>query len=323
MVSHGGMSEIIVKGSGPDVAPLSVVIPARNAAGSLGTILRGLAEERNLIHEILVVDDGSSDGTGTLASKLGLALELPVTVMPVAFGNAGAARNTGIRAATGELVFLVDADDELIPDGLRSLVERLVPRPEIDMAIGGYVRRSVDGAEKLRVPRSYAADAQDNARAYLTNRHRSIAMGSAVVRRRAVADFSFPERMPFDEDAIFWGGILSKASVVTTAAPVLIYNVDPERMERRFTETSYMDFRQVSESMDTLLSAGIDEETINWRKGWLAQRIARALIRQERYAEASSFMSLSTCLHPPFRFNRTTLWYWTKIRVGSLVHGQR
>lgn len=308
---------------------LSIVIPARNAAASIAATLRSIADERDLIREVLVVDDSSSDQTAALACALGLDLNLPLTVIPVKFSNAGAARNAGIRCASGDLLFLLDADDELIRGGLRLLTERLLSDPEADIALGGYIRRTggtrrAGGTtEKLRMPRSYGRDPIRNARDYLCNRHPSIAMGSALIRRRAVADAVFPESIAFDEDTLFWTAVLSRSRVVTVESPIMIYNVDAERMERRFTTTPRRNLVRISSELDKLRQCGIDAGTLSWRKGWLARRIARALIRQGRYAHASAFMRLAVAQHPRIRLSATTLRYWVKIRAGSVARRLR
>src|ERR687891_907515 len=79
-------------------------------------------------HEIIVVDDGSTDATGIQAESAGAR----VVRHPYNKGN-GAAVKTGIRAATGEFILIVDADGQHRPEDARRLVERL---GEYDLVIG-------------------------------------------------------------------------------------------------------------------------------------------------------------------------------------------
>ena len=60
------------------------------------------------------MDDGSPDSTGTLCDELASA-DSRITALHRANGGAGAARNTGLDAATGDWVLFLDADDELLP----------------------------------------------------------------------------------------------------------------------------------------------------------------------------------------------------------------
>lgn len=90
---------------------ISVVVPAHNAAKTIGACLDGLLSAGFSESAIRVVDDGSSDGTAAICAKAGIAVDrLP--------GNSGAsaARNAGAAAARGEILFFVDADVVVAPD---------------------------------------------------------------------------------------------------------------------------------------------------------------------------------------------------------------
>lgn len=306
-------------GDRPNGAQLSVVVPAKNAAASIGAMLESISQERDVIREVLIVDDGSSDRTSEIALETGRKLDLPVAVIPVSCGNAGAARNAGIAAATGELLFLLDADDEVIPGGLRALTDNLRSANDVDVAIGGYIRRTTESGDKRRLPHAYGRDRMKNADDYLRNRHRSIAMGSALVRRKLLSEIRFPETADFDEDTVFWASILSQALVSKVDRVVMIYNVDGDRMERRLTAAPFLSFSRISRELTSLGRSGFAADTLDWRKGWLARRIARALFRAGRYDRALVFMRVAAAQHPRIRTSVTTFWYRTKIHFGSAL----
>ena len=107
------------------VEPLiSVVIPARNAEATLGDTLHGLAQQDfSGPFEVIVVDDGSTDSTRSVA----LAATIEVRVLSAEGGKAGAARNQGAAAATAPVLAFTDADcmpsREWLREGLRALDE--------------------------------------------------------------------------------------------------------------------------------------------------------------------------------------------------------
>jgi len=98
---------------------ISVVIPARDAEYYLGEAVASVLAQTSPIAEVIVVDDGSTDGTARLAGGLGA----PVRCVLQAPSGPGAARNRGVSEARGSLIAFLDADDLWTPD---SVAQRLV-----------------------------------------------------------------------------------------------------------------------------------------------------------------------------------------------------
>jgi len=109
-------SSVAASASLPDTG-VTVVVPAYNYAQYLERAVRSALAQHHQPVEVVIVDDGSTDGTPDLARRL--AAESPA-VRCIRQENAGlsAARNTGIRAASHPFVAFLDADDEWLPDML-------------------------------------------------------------------------------------------------------------------------------------------------------------------------------------------------------------
>lgn len=107
---------------------VSVVIPAKNEVVGLGKILPELMGMIGL-HEIIVVNDGSTDETFNLAKSLGAN----VISHPYSKGN-GAAIKTGARAAKGDVIIFMDGDGQHKPSDIPKLIEKI--RDGYDMVIG-------------------------------------------------------------------------------------------------------------------------------------------------------------------------------------------
>ena len=119
---------------------VSVVVPTRNRAGYLEVALASLGEqEGDVEHEVIVVDDGSTDATAAVARAAGarhVALPPP--------GGLNAARNLGAREARAPLVAFVDDDVWVPPGWLSALAEGAARHPDA-AAFGGPIRARMEG----------------------------------------------------------------------------------------------------------------------------------------------------------------------------------
>lgn len=103
-----------------DGVKISVVIPARNAESTIGRAMRSIAGQIIRPHEVVVVDNGSRDRTVQEAEQHASGLNLKVVSCQTP--GSGAARNTGISAAAGDLIAFLDADDVWYPNKLSSQI---------------------------------------------------------------------------------------------------------------------------------------------------------------------------------------------------------
>jgi glycosyltransferase involved in cell wall biosynthesis len=110
---------------------ISVIIPAYNAERYLREAMASIQAQSHPVKEIILVDDGSTDGTAALAKSMS-----GITVLQQANAGVAAARNTGVQAARGTLLAFLDADDEWTPDAVASNLRVLTSQPEAHGAIG-------------------------------------------------------------------------------------------------------------------------------------------------------------------------------------------
>lgn len=112
---------------------ISIIIPVRNDARTLQKCLEAVSRSDYASYECIVVDDGSTDDTPSVASRF------PVTLIkkPLTSGPAKA-RNLGVDAAAGSILFFIDADVLVYPDTLTKIAEVFDGRPELDAMIGSY-----------------------------------------------------------------------------------------------------------------------------------------------------------------------------------------
>lgn len=157
-------------------AATSIVIPAYNEAPSIGPLVTALRASAAW-HEILVVDDGSRDGTAEAAADAGAH----VIRHPYNMGN-GAAVKSGIRRASGEYVLIVDADGQHQPADAARLVSRL---GEYDLVIGAR-----SSASQATAARRFGNALLNGLAAYLTGRAiPDLTSGFRGARRSCLLEF--------------------------------------------------------------------------------------------------------------------------------------
>ena len=142
-----------------DSTLLTVVIPVRNGGSGFRRCLEALRASEVGGHELLVVDDGSTDGSAELAAEFGARilqpqdsrhkaqgpttdLQLLITDPPSA--GPAAARNLGARAARGEVVLFVDADVAVHADTVGRVAAAFSGDPELTAAFGSYDEQPAD-----------------------------------------------------------------------------------------------------------------------------------------------------------------------------------
>jgi glycosyltransferase involved in cell wall biosynthesis len=106
-----------------------VVVPAFNAEATVGACLEALGSQSvpGELYEVIVVDDGSTDGTGAVVARF------PVKAVRQDNRGPAAARNRGIAAARGELLAFLDADDLWLAEKLERQQQLLAKRPEVGL----------------------------------------------------------------------------------------------------------------------------------------------------------------------------------------------
>jgi glycosyltransferase involved in cell wall biosynthesis len=111
---------------------VSVVVPAHDTELYLAEAIESILGQTIPPAEVIIVDDGSQDGTAEVAEGFGTA----VTVLRQERGGVGAAVNSGLEIADGDLVAFLDADDVWTPRKLERQRAVLGAEPETDMVFG-------------------------------------------------------------------------------------------------------------------------------------------------------------------------------------------
>jgi glycosyltransferase involved in cell wall biosynthesis len=111
---------------------LSVIVPIYNGSKTIRECLDALFASSFRQFEVIVVDDGSDDGAHQIVA------EYPCQTIAQANAGPGAARNSGARAARGQILFFLDADILVKPDSLAQIVATFAARPDVGALFGSF-----------------------------------------------------------------------------------------------------------------------------------------------------------------------------------------
>ncbi|MCU9533609.1 glycosyltransferase family 2 protein [Streptococcus sp. CSL10205-OR2] len=133
-------------GEGIKNASISVIIPAYNAEKTIIPTLKSVINQsrRDLILEVLVINDGSTDKTEELIKQfISKNLVLPIILFNKENGGVSSARNVGLKHAKGEWIALLDSDDEWFDKKLEIQSEVIKKNPQIDLLGGNHLDKPI------------------------------------------------------------------------------------------------------------------------------------------------------------------------------------
>ncbi len=211
---------------------ISIIIPVYNTKHYLPRCIESVLNQSFSDFELLLIDDGSTDGSGEICDSYSKK-DSRIRVFHKENGGVSSARNLGLDNAKGEWIYCVDSDDELLPDGLKTLVACI--GDNVDIVLAGYETYDENGDLAYSVPDRI--DIILNKTESLSTLYESHALFYSflpylwirLLRRKIIED----KRIRFDteicnkEDTLFLAQYICRSSGLTrfTTTPVYRYNI--------------------------------------------------------------------------------------------------
>ena len=227
-----------------DVIKLSVIIPIYNREKVLCETLDSVKRIKSEKIEILLVDDGSTDGSGVICDELEKT-DARIKTIHKENGGVSSARNVGIDNACGKYIFFCDSDDKVVPKVIDAAID-ILEKDRADLYVFDYVYRNVDtGAIKKQtfdIPKNVMLNKQGIIEYLIKPLVTSAGTGLAsschklfsaeVIKKNNVR---FEEKVYKGED---WRFVLDFLDVSDTAyyidKTIYVYNLDGSQKESKY-----------------------------------------------------------------------------------------
>lgn len=179
---------------------ISIVIPAYNYADKLPRAVNSVLKQLTERHELIVIDDGSTDNTQEVLAELQKE-NSGFRVVYKENGGSASVRNRGISEAHADYLIFLDADDELTEEALQYIEEHIKLNPLSRMIIGGYTSVwPCDKRRKTSLPTPLPSDPLTRVKGYLIDKTISLANGATVMHRSLFEKGLYPEHFRNAED---------------------------------------------------------------------------------------------------------------------------
>ncbi len=205
---------------------ISVIVPVYKVEAYLDQCIRSIAEQTYGNLEILLVDDGSPDGSGAICDAWA-ARDSRIRVIHQANAGAGAARNRGLDQARGEIISMIDSDDYLEPNmfaHLESLMEEDVDIAECTIALTEDDHLPMEDGTQAQI---LHADREEAMRLHIRDEVFCQTPPNKLYRRSAIADVRFPVGNLIDDEFFTYRVIGNSRKLVHSSAKMYAYRQQP------------------------------------------------------------------------------------------------
>lgn len=272
---------------------LSIVIPAYNYASTLERAVTSVVQQLTRNHELIVIDDGSTDGTPLLVDKLRQKIHGNVQFILKENGGASSARNRGIREARGTFLIFLDADDELLPGALGELGAHIVAHPETRLVIGGHTSVLPNDKQRTQIPNDLPDSSFERVRSYLLDKSIVLCNGACAVHRSLFERGVYPEAFKSAEDIPVFAQALAHYPCTVLRTPLArIYKHD-DSLRHQFSHAKAGGTRLVEEVFS---ERRLGQEFQSLKKPFFTQRclsLFRSAYLANDYASAKEFFKLA------------------------------
>ena len=271
---------------------VSIIVPIYNTKKYLKRCIDSILSQTYQNLEIILVDDGSTDNSGKIADDYSKK-DSRIKVIHQKNSGQSTARNNGIKETSGEFISFVDADDEIAPDFIKSLLSAFNDNTSLSVCGMHYKRLKQKTAEDVYIKHLRPRRKNESKKAYilylLTTDGRMYSSVNKLYQASIAKTIEFDKNLNFAEDTKFVLDYLEKASgeIAFVNQPLYIYNFGTETSTINSTAVSWNNWKNAYNILKKWLGARPSAK----EKFWLEAVYSRwhvSYLRSKKRAKNSS-----------------------------------
>ena len=241
---------------------VSVIVPVYNVAPYLREALDSVVQQIYSHLDIIIVDDGSTDGSGSICDEY--RYDPRVTVVHQRHQGVSAARNTGLDHVAGEYIAFLDPDDAYDRSFIRTMLEVMI-RENSDIVVCKYykiktVNKMKPDAKQVCLPLSKAGVYnRKGALQALVNGDMDVHVWNKLYKRELWRSCRFPEEFSVGEDCISFNVFDLCDKVYVIEQPLMFHRDRPGSLTKGFTEKTVYDIINVYHYEERFIESHIPE----------------------------------------------------------------
>lgn len=209
---------------------VSIVVPVYNVENYFDKCITSVRKQSYSNLEIILVDDGSTDRSGTLCDQCANE-DARITAYHTANRGLSAARNEGIKHATGEYITFVDSDDYIGLSHIANLVKALKVYPEADLVITGATRffeghQCVDNEFSMTIVKELSPEEAIRTAITVDDDHFSVNAWGKLYKNTLFSFLAFPEGRVFEDNYVYYKVICNASHIIYENANDYFYLED-------------------------------------------------------------------------------------------------
>ena len=238
---------------------VSIIVPIYNVSKYLPACIESIINQSYQNLEILLVDDGSTDDSNTIATRY-TKKDSRIRILHQKNAGQSSARNLGLQNATGHFISFIDGDDEVKPDFIKNLIQSFTDDKTILSFCGiHYKKLHTSSANDVYINELRARKPHESFKAYilylLAIDGRLYSSVNKLYLAKTAKNLRFDTKLNFAEDTKFVLDYLNQTSgtISFVNQPLYIYNFGTENSTMQKTATSWSNWQTSFNNLKTWL----------------------------------------------------------------------